>query len=129
MSAQKGHGPVRRDGKKGSCPPDGSTKPRLSHLSGSVGRPDSTAMMTACRAVRASPDLAVNGRWASLRASPRQLAERGTQQRHSNERVTMTEHEAARIAARLKEVEEKVMRLEEIARRIADKVSATSSAR
>ncbi|WP_265584692.1 hypothetical protein [Streptomyces justiciae] len=41
----------------------------------------------------------------------------------------MTEHEAARIAARLKEVEEKVMRLEEIARRIADKVSATSSAR
>lgn len=41
----------------------------------------------------------------------------------------MNENEAARIAARLKEVEEKLTRLEEIARRVAEKGPATSSAR
>ncbi|MFE2096990.1 hypothetical protein [Streptomyces sp. NPDC059468] len=128
MSAQKRHEPVRRDVKEGSCPPNGSAGPRLSHLSGSAGRPDSTAAMTACRAARASPDPVVDDRWASLRASPRRLAELDTQERHNNERVEMNEHEAALIAAKLKEVEDKVARLEDLARRVLENVRATSSA-
>ncbi len=128
MSALKRHGPVRRDVKKGCCPPDGSAEPGASHLSGSAGRPVPTAAMTACGAARASPDPAVDDRWASLRASSRRLAELDTQQRHNNERVEMNKHEAALIAAKLKEVEDKVTRLEDLARRVLENARATSSA-
>lgn len=127
MSTQKRPGPVRRDVKEGRCPPDGSAGPCSSHLSGSAGRPVSTAAMTACRAARASPDPAVDDRWASFPASPWRLAELDTQQRHNNERVEMNKHEAARIAAKLKEVEEKVTRLEDLVRRVLENARATSS--
>ncbi|MFJ9816044.1 hypothetical protein ACIRU3_12340 [Streptomyces sp. NPDC101151] len=70
----------------------------------------------------------VDDRWASLRASPRRLAELDAQERHNNERVEMNEHEAALIAAKLKEVEDKVARLEDLARRVLENVRATSSA-
>ncbi|MEV8543209.1 hypothetical protein [Streptomyces sp. NPDC051572] len=102
--------------------------PLTPYVSALAGRPDSTAAMTACRAVRASLDSTVDDRWASLRASPWKLAERSTQRRHNNERVDMNEDEAARIAARLKEVEEKVARLEELARQVSKRGPATSSA-
>jgi hypothetical protein len=122
-------GGMRGNPKDGFRPPCGSAAPHAPDVSGLAGRPSSTAAMTACRAVRASPDPVADGRWASLRVSPRRLAGRSTRQRHSNERVAMTEDEAARITARLKEVEEKVMRLEEIARRVAEKAPPTSSVR
>ncbi|MCX5585834.1 hypothetical protein [Streptomyces erythrochromogenes] len=97
-------------------------------LSGSAGRPVSAAAMTAYRAARASPDPEVDDRWASLRASPRRLAELDTQQRHKNERVEMNKNEAALIAAKVKEVEDKVTRLEDLARRVLANARATSSA-
>ncbi|MFE0175142.1 hypothetical protein ACFWZ2_22750 [Streptomyces sp. NPDC059002] len=110
----RGRDPARRDAKEGFCPPGGSEAPCTSYVSGLAGRPTSTAAMAPC--------------W-TVRASLRELAERDTQQRHGDERVGMNEDEAARIAARLKEVEEKLTRLEEMARRVAEKGSATSSGR
>jgi hypothetical protein len=128
MSAQKRRGPAWRNAKEGFCPPGGSAESGLSHLSGPVGRPDSTAAVTACRAARASPHPVADDRWASLRASPRRLADLDMQQRHDSERVEMNEHEAALIAVKLKEVEDKVARLEDLARRLLESGRATSSA-
>jgi hypothetical protein len=51
--------------KDGFCPPCGSAAPHASYVSGPAGRPSSTATMTACQAVRASPD---SGRMAAGQA-------------------------------------------------------------
>jgi hypothetical protein len=119
------HRGTYRKAKDGFLPLGGSATPLTSHLSGLAGRPGSTAAMTACRARRASPYAAMNGRRASLWASPRRLGGGSTQQRDGSERGDMTEQipsagrelidihnrESAEVAALVREMTAMVARL------------------
>lgn len=66
----------------------------------------------------------MDDRWASLRASPRRLADLDTQQRRDNERVEMNEREQQTLAGCLAQLSERVERLAQLAEEVASALGA-----